>query len=383
MARRLAPVLLAALLLPALVVPAAHGDVRSKRDRGAAKARGLNAAERKALDVSRVTAIGTKDGLLVAVRLKGSFERRAGRGRLRRSAVALILRPKSRRAKPAILATTGRSRRPDTLRSTRSSRVGVARIGKTVYFAISGSGLGGVRRVQVKTFARLGRRRPGRQAKEIRISPAQARFLLGEDGTDASALAAPATANDCNELREVVRGARQAESAHTARIRQLFNDRSAQEQRNSLITSRSAVHEVLKDALVEFAERCGTGLKVLCSGYRHLSMSKSRVSADFALDPVFVLEDLSASDFIVERFNTATGKFERLFGADGSIVAIGEGRWRYIRDIDTLGRYRITGALVLGDRAFEGDIDYMEEFVVEINVPGQPPPAGGDCPPDP
>jgi hypothetical protein len=111
-------VVLATLVLAtstAAALPATASAV-TKRDRGGdAKARGVTAAERRALDVVRVEAIGEAAGLVVTATFRGNVARRLGRGNLRQAAVGLVLRPRrgaratatAAQARPAVLATTG------------------------------------------------------------------------------------------------------------------------------------------------------------------------------------------------------------------------------------------------------------------------------------
>jgi hypothetical protein len=217
--RRLAPLLV--VVMAFVAAPAADADVRSKRDRGAATGGG------PALDVARITAVGSRDGLIVSVRLKANFERAAGRGRLERAAVALVLRPKSRRNRPTILATIGPSRGPTNLVSTRSRERGVARLGTTIDFVIRGGGLEAVRRIEVKTFEHLpDRRGSARASDDIRITEQQARFILGEQGADQATVATPSTGSSCPELLETARGAGKASEAIRAKFSALLRARA-------------------------------------------------------------------------------------------------------------------------------------------------------------
>ena len=121
MVRRLAPAVTALLVL---ALPAtAPADTRSKRDRGGA------GSGSPVLDVASLTATGNSDGLVVSARMKGNVERKLGRGELARAGIGLVLRPKSRSARPSILVTTGPSKRPTNLLRTRSRQVGIARTG--------------------------------------------------------------------------------------------------------------------------------------------------------------------------------------------------------------------------------------------------------------
>src|SRR4051794_36690795 len=147
---------LSLLLVLALPVAAEAGAV-SKRDSGSVRTKGLSPSQRKALDIKSVKAVGGGFGLIVKVRFKGNLARAIGRGRLRSAAVALVLRAKRGKGNPAVLATTGRGTRARTRRRTGTKQVEVVRLGKELRFYVLGGGLTSVRRIQVKSFARLSR----------------------------------------------------------------------------------------------------------------------------------------------------------------------------------------------------------------------------------
>src|SRR5687768_14755746 len=264
MARRLlAPTILALALVPATI---AEADVRTKTDSGGSKGGG------PALDIARLTAVGNANGLLVTARMKGNFERAMGRGRLRRAGLALLLRPRTRSARPAILATTGRTADVDTLLRTRSQKVGVARRGREVDFVIGGGGLEQVGRIQVKSFRRVGPAR-ARAAEDIRITPAQADFLLDEGRGDLAEVDVPGLDDTCEELRATVIGANEALDRLRARP-------------PSSEDAFDAISDLAMQTELALARRCGTGLAVACTGYRHFERS-SAIAVDFSFDPVF------------------------------------------------------------------------------------------------
>jgi hypothetical protein len=98
----------AAMALLALVaLPAAAGADGTARDRtGDVRAPGLSSKERAALDIVRTDARAkSPDGLRVSVRLRGDYERAAGRAELRDSYVAIVLRPRAGDA--TVVATDG------------------------------------------------------------------------------------------------------------------------------------------------------------------------------------------------------------------------------------------------------------------------------------
>jgi len=143
----------AGLLAGAL--PAAAGDVTGKDRVGDVSAPQLTQAERDAMDVVAVRATGdTRLGVVVVETFRGHVERALGRGHLAKGLVAMILRPKSAGASPAVLATSGTA--VDAVRrKTRSEQVGVVRSGRTIMFFVGGSGYANVGRVEVRTFRRV------------------------------------------------------------------------------------------------------------------------------------------------------------------------------------------------------------------------------------
>jgi hypothetical protein len=381
MACRLAPALIGSVLL--LAVPAAaEADSRTKRDRGGSKGGG------PALDIARVTATGSAEGLIVSVRMKGNFERAVGRRGLVRAGAALLLRPKSSSAGPAILATTGPSTRPTNLIGTRSRRVGIARIGRTVDFVIRGGGLGGVRRIEVKTFTSLpGRSGRARASDDIRISEEQARTLLDDDGADEATVGRPSIGTSCPELLETARAAEEALKPFGPYLNRLRRDRAPSAQIQGAEDALAAIRALQTSTLAEIARKCGTGAKVLCTGYRHLSADKSKVSATFEFRDVFGSR-LFIGNFRFEYRNPSTGQYEPVqlqVGDTTNIIVSGGGTViRAQHDIHQAGRYRVTALVRIThpDRPFE--VIFQEETVAEVDVlPPQFGVTGGACPPDP
>jgi hypothetical protein len=158
--------LTAAALASAMLASAASAGIVSQRDRsGDIRDRGLTAAERRALDIVSVTAVGAEEfGVMVTVRFRGNIERALGRGHLRRAVVAMVSQPRSRRRRPAILATRGPGAFGQTLRRTRSTQVLVLRNGRELTFLIVGPGLSNVRRIHVLAFAEVRGTRSRRSA---------------------------------------------------------------------------------------------------------------------------------------------------------------------------------------------------------------------------
>ena len=111
------PLLLALAAIVALVLPAsASAGSLTKRDRGGVSKAltnrlHLTTQERRALDIASVQVTGKEVfGVVVDVRFKGNVERRIGRGHLKRAAIALVLEPRSRRAKSTVIVTQGAGR---------------------------------------------------------------------------------------------------------------------------------------------------------------------------------------------------------------------------------------------------------------------------------
>ncbi len=152
------------------------GDVRGTDPAGDVKAPGLTAADRAALDIRAVRVIGEEGmGVLVDVTFAGNVETALGHGRLAKAVVGIVLRPKPGAGAPAGLITTGAefltrtvrvssSKRATYLvpaekdrRHTRSTSVGVLRLGRHVFFWVFGPGLSNVASVDARSFAALPR----------------------------------------------------------------------------------------------------------------------------------------------------------------------------------------------------------------------------------
>ncbi len=202
--RRLGIAIATALAVVCLLVLPSAAPARdvSVRDKGGAKGKRLTRTERKALDIRRVTARGGKFGLYVRVRFRGDLQASIGRRHLRRSLVALILRPKTATARPTVLATTGRAGRARTLRRSRTSRVGVVRDGKELVFYVFGSGLGSVKRIQVKAFHRRPRAKATNAADDIILDQDALNAIL--DGTPADSTSAPTPSTSESKLCQVL-----------------------------------------------------------------------------------------------------------------------------------------------------------------------------------
>ena len=161
------------MLVLVLALPAgAAADSAVKRDKGGvskkvAKRFKLNGKERRALDIASVQVTGQEGfGILVDVRFKGNVERLLGRGRLRRAAIALVLQPKSRRFKPAVIVTQGGARNQRIRRRTASNQSGAVRAGRTVKFFVKGPGFSRLGRARVLALPRAPKAARGARAAQ-------------------------------------------------------------------------------------------------------------------------------------------------------------------------------------------------------------------------
>jgi hypothetical protein len=217
LARALLPLLAVALVLPA----AASAGTVTQRDKGSVSNRtvkrfDLSRAERRALDIATTKVTGAEgQGVQVEVTFKGNLERRLGRGHLKRAAIAVILRPKSRRSRPTVLATRGAGLRQRLLRRSRSKKVGALRNGRKLTFFLRGNGFSGVDAVEVKAFPRLpGQRRRARSAQQL-SGPLLTVFLRNRliadleriegrlDDADPSQLTCPELAEALEDLKDL------------------------------------------------------------------------------------------------------------------------------------------------------------------------------------
>ena len=180
----------------------ALADTVSGTDRGGVRSRGLITAERRALDIDKLKAIGSEAGLLVSVDLKGNTQRRLGRGHLRRALVAVVLVPRSGSGgAPAVLATRGPGPTGETLRRTRSKDVLVTRDGDKLLFSFLGDVLANVARIEVATFTRAALRR----ARAAQIPGQGQIFGAGARLADSTAVRVPDPAvAACETLRAAV-----------------------------------------------------------------------------------------------------------------------------------------------------------------------------------
>lgn len=132
----------------------------------------LTPTERNALRIVSVRAIGAEGaGIFVRVTFAGNLEKAIGRGHLKNTVVAMILRPKDARFATADLATEGPGAIGLTSKKTRSNSVGVVRNGKVFTFFIAGPGSSNVATAVAKTFVSLPGRKPARTTAGKAVSP--------------------------------------------------------------------------------------------------------------------------------------------------------------------------------------------------------------------
>jgi hypothetical protein len=351
-----------------VIVPgAANAGVRSVTDRGAAKARGLAPAERKALDIDRITARGGTWGLIVKVRFKGDLNAAMGRGHLRRAIVALILHPRSRGQRPAVLATRGPLRSPDTLRRTRSGDVAIVRDGRRLDFLVLGGGLQNVRRIEIKAIADVQRPR-SRRAVSRPLTNAELNNLLAIAAADNGSVPGVPVPNPdpdiCRLLREDARVyARQEEDRSNERIQAILRGESKKvDDLNRIIPQIKAARSRLRPVLGR--NRC---FSINTSfGYEHFQ-GFTRICGNFNYDlPVALFQPGAYKLF---RLNEQTGVFEEVSGAFNSgglssFTVVGVG-FR----IEQYGTYKV----VFKDRDLPRAVERL------INVPPPEPMQTRDC----
>src|SRR2546423_13638638 len=116
------------------------GAVTGSDPPGDIAAAGLTAAERDAIDIVSITAIGKEGlGVLVTVTFKGNFAGLIGRGNLKNAAAFVVLRGASADASSGVV-TLGLGPLGTVLRRTRSAQVGAVRQGRQVMFFVKGPG---------------------------------------------------------------------------------------------------------------------------------------------------------------------------------------------------------------------------------------------------
>jgi hypothetical protein len=182
----LALLALTALLL-ALPAAASAGE-KTKRDKGGvskrvAKRFHLTRAERKAMDVSSVKVYAQEGlGVFVRVTFRGNIEKALGRRHLKRAAVAMVLRPKSKRLRKTVVVTTGRGATRRLLTRSRTKNVGAVRDRRTITFFVQGAGASNVKSVVVKAFVRDPRLIKRRARSSVRLDADDANEFDGDEG---------------------------------------------------------------------------------------------------------------------------------------------------------------------------------------------------------
>jgi hypothetical protein len=358
---------LSALGALALLPAPATAGVTSVTDRGTARAKGLSASERKALDIARITARGGSWGVIVRVRFKGNVHAALGRGRLRRAAVAMILRPRNRRQRPAVLAARGPARSMDTLRRTSSRNVTIVRDRRQVDFLILGGGLANVRRIDVKAIADM--RRPRSRRAIVRpLTAAELELLLNTAPADGGSLAAPPAPDPdpdvCRLLREdAVTYARQEEERVAERNEAIRRgDRAQVEDLNRIIPQIKGARGRLRPVLGR--NRC---VKIDATfGYEHFQ-GFTHICGEFVYD--LPVAQFFPGTYRLFRLDEQSGIFvevPRAFFAGGirsfTTVAV-------TFKIDQYGTYKV----VFEDRDLPGPVERI------ITVPPPPPQETRDC----
>src|SRR5262249_25408900 len=121
-------------VLLAWAVTATAGDVTGTDKAGDVKAPKLTKAERDAMDIVWVNAIGEEGlGMMAIVTFRGNIRKALGRGNLKQGLVAMLLTPKDRSRTPAVLATRGTAI-DSVYRKTRADEVGAVRNGRQIVF---------------------------------------------------------------------------------------------------------------------------------------------------------------------------------------------------------------------------------------------------------
>lgn len=386
----------AAAFLLTLPAGAPARDV-SVRDKGGAKGKGLTRTERKALDIKRVSARGGDFGVLVRVRFKGDLQESIGRRHLRRSLVALVLRPKSESGSPTVLATTGAAGKARTLRSSRSKRVGVVRDGDDLLFYVFGGGLDRVKRIQVKAFKRRPRARATGAADDIILDQQALDAILDGTPADSASLPTPSTSesNICEVLLEEYRTYLRQLKERTKEANELDErkDQAEEELQNAGTPQEHAAAQKKLDAAErasnaadETVETLQTIIKrarrelvrfqcfkivVRSVGYEH-GQGFTDVCGEAAYDPPeAVFDDRGAvlPQAVLFR-RREDGSFERVKDAafSGRSLEDPPEVFGFQARIKQYGTYK----LVLVD-----DDDYVREIIIE--VPEPPPQATKDC----
>jgi hypothetical protein len=355
------------LVLLALAPVPANADVTSAKDRGSPPRTGLTRAERKALDIDKVTARGSTWGVIVRVRFKGDVHRALGKGHLRRALITMVLQPRDSGQRAAVLATRGSPKRMDTFHSTSSTDVGILRDGRQIDFMVIGPGLERVRRIEVRALVN-GPRLSARTAATRALTDAEVNNLLAIAAADNGSVRAPLAPNPdpdiCRLLREDARTyARQEEDRSNERIQAILRGQGAKvDDLNRIIPQIKNARSRLRPVLGRnMCFSIGTSF-----GYEHYE-GFTHICGSFNYDlPVALFQPGSYRLF---RLNELTGIFEevpRAFFAGGvrsfSAVAV---TFR----IEQYGTYKV----VFKDR------DLAEAVERIITVPPPEPQQTRDC----
>ena len=153
-ARVVVTLVVAGALALGTVSAGAHpgGLVTGSDPAGDVTAPGLTPAERDAIDIVSITAIGKEGlGVLVTVTFKGNFAGLIGRGNLKNAAALVVLRGASANASSGVVSL-GAGPLGTVLRRTRSAQVGAVRQGRQVMFFVAGPGYSSVASVTAEVL---------------------------------------------------------------------------------------------------------------------------------------------------------------------------------------------------------------------------------------
>jgi hypothetical protein len=236
-----------------LCTVALAGDVTGADSSGDVKAPGLTAAERAAIDVVRVQAVGQANfGVVVTATFRGNFEGLVGHGHLKTAAAALVLVPKPGAGAPAGVITQGTGD-GTVLRQTRSTNVGAVRDGKTVTFYVVGGGYENVAGVEVRTLAKVPP--AGRAlAEDPPVASSTEWSALLHSPADRAAVAAQVGDLTCPQLDAL----RSSLERRLTRIEQRLERKKPGRGRDHLVRDHAELHSLLDEVNSRLAACGGT-----------------------------------------------------------------------------------------------------------------------------
>ncbi len=169
-------------------------------------AKGLTAAERKALTLVSVKATGVERvGVIVKATFAGNIEQVLGRGHLVNGLVAVVLRSNDASVRTQDVATLGAGAIGQTLAKTHSIDAAVVvRKGRSLSFVVAGVGFSHVSQIEVKVFATFPTKGAARSAQVH--GPVTAQYWDAVEKEIASVeerIPAPTGATPCSELQQM------------------------------------------------------------------------------------------------------------------------------------------------------------------------------------